>query len=106
MVSTAGPRVAIVSRIGGRLMTPFVRPLRVSTVALVLLGASFGSSAAQTARRALTLADLSAIKSVGDPRVSPDGRWVVYTVGTVNVEKDTRDTDLWMTSWDGAEQIR
>src|SRR5207237_5217079 len=46
------------------------------------------------------------IKAVGDPQVSPDGKWVAYTVGAVDAEKDKRDTDVWMVSWDGKEQIR
>jgi dipeptidyl aminopeptidase/acylaminoacyl peptidase len=63
-------------------------------------------SSAQTSKRSITLDDMAKIKSVGDPQVSPEGKWVAYTVGTVDVEKDRRDTDLWMVSWDGGEQIR
>ena len=29
-----------------------------------------------------------------------------YTVSTVDAEKDKRDTDLWMVSWDGADRVR
>jgi dipeptidyl aminopeptidase/acylaminoacyl peptidase len=60
----------------------------------------------QPAKRAITLDDLFKIKGVGDPQRSPDGKWVAYTVGTVDVEKDKRDTDLWMVGWDGGEEIR
>ena len=59
-----------------------------------------------TSKRAITLDNLAKLKSVGDPQVSPDGKWVAYTIGTVNVEKDTHDTDLWMVSWDGAQSVR
>jgi dipeptidyl aminopeptidase/acylaminoacyl peptidase len=62
--------------------------------------------AAQNAKRAITLDDLARLRTVGDPRVSPDGKWVAYTVGTVDVEKDKRDTDLWMVSWDGTQHVR
>ena len=41
-----------------------------------------------------------------DPQVSPDGKWVAYVVGTQDAEKDKRDSDLWMVSWDGKEQVR
>jgi dipeptidyl aminopeptidase/acylaminoacyl peptidase len=61
---------------------------------------------AQTAKRSVTLDDLARLKSVGDPQVSPDGKWVAYTVGTVDTEKDRRDTDLWMVNWDGDQQVR
>jgi dipeptidyl aminopeptidase/acylaminoacyl peptidase len=61
---------------------------------------------AQPAKRAITLDDLFKIRSVGDPQPSPDGKWVAYTVGTIDAEKDTRDTDVWMVSWDGTQQLR
>jgi dipeptidyl aminopeptidase/acylaminoacyl peptidase len=61
---------------------------------------------AQAARRAIRLDDKAKIKTVGDPQVSPDGKWVAYSVGTVDVEKDKRETHIWMVSWDGTERIR
>src|SRR5262249_17533181 len=61
---------------------------------------------AQSTKRPIALDDLAKMRAVGDPQVSPDGKWVAYTVGSVDVEKDKRDTDIWMVSWDGAEQIR
>ena len=70
------------------------------------LSAAVGPASAQSSKRPLTLDDLARIRSVGDPQVSPDGKWVAYTVGAVDVEKDRRDTDLWMVSWDGSQQIR
>ncbi len=79
--------------------------VRVAMFALSLIIA-FSHAAAQAPRRAITLDDLAKLRSVGDPQVSPDGKWVAYTVGTVDAEKDRRDTDLWMASWDGSQQIR
>ncbi len=68
---------------------------------------SSGTSAlAQSSKRPISLDDLVRIKSVGDPQVSPDGKWVAYTIATMDGEKDKRDTDLWMASWDGSQQIR
>ncbi len=61
---------------------------------------------AQSTKRPIGLDDLAKMRTVGDPQVSPDGKWVAYTVGTVDAEKDKRDTDVWMVSWDGLEQIR
>jgi len=70
----------------------------------IVLAASLAS--AQPVTRAITLDDLHKIKSVGDPQRSPDGKWVAYAVGTVDVEKDKRDSDIWMVSWDGTQQVR
>jgi dipeptidyl aminopeptidase/acylaminoacyl peptidase len=78
-------------------------PMATVVVYLSLWG---GAAVAQTTKRQISLDDLAKIRSVGDPQVSPDGKWVAYTVGTVDAEKDRRDTDLWMASWDGSQQIR
>ena len=73
----------------------------------LLWAAVFGPSASgQAAKRPISLDDLAKIRTVGDPQRSPDGRWVAYTVGTTDAEKDKRDTDLWMVGWDGGEEIR
>ena len=79
--------------------------MRTFKIAVVyLLIASLGE--AQSTKRPIGLDDLAKMRTVGDPQVSPDGEWVAYTVGTVDAEKDKRDTDVWMVSWDGLEQIR
>jgi dipeptidyl aminopeptidase/acylaminoacyl peptidase len=54
----------------------------------------------------MALDDLFAVKDVGDPQVSPDGKWVLYTVSSVDLKKDRRTTDLWMVSWDGKQSIQ
>jgi dipeptidyl aminopeptidase/acylaminoacyl peptidase len=80
---------------------------RLVLAACVLAAAALAPLASgQTAKRPIALDDLFKIKSVGDPQRSPDGTWVAYTVGTTDLEKDKRDTDLWMVGWSGAEEIR
>ena len=63
-------------------------------------------AAGQTAKRPIGLDDLFKFRSVGDPQRSPDGKWVAYTVGAIDAEKDKRDTDLWMVGFGGGEEIR
>ena len=58
------------------------------------------------APRPLTLDDMHKFKDVADPRCSPDGKWVAYTLATTDTIADKRDTDIWMASIDGKEQIR
>jgi len=60
----------------------------------------------QPAKRAITLDDLAKFKTVADPQRSPDGKWVAYVVGSADVEKDKRESDLWMVSWDGTQKVR
>jgi dipeptidyl aminopeptidase/acylaminoacyl peptidase len=65
-----------------------------------------GSMTAQESRRPVTLDDLQRLKEVSDPQISPDGRWVAYTVGEVDAKDDQHVSDLWMTSWDGKTTVR
>jgi dipeptidyl aminopeptidase/acylaminoacyl peptidase len=82
--------------------------MRVRTLAsLAVFAASAASLAgAETARRPFSLADLDRMRSVSDPQVSPDGRWVAYTVRTTDAKDDKRYSDIWMTSLDGKETTR
>jgi dipeptidyl aminopeptidase/acylaminoacyl peptidase len=61
---------------------------------------------AAAAQRPVTVEDLTNVRDVSDPRISPDGKWVAYTVSVPDTSKDQDDTDLWLASWDGKEQIR
>jgi len=75
-------------------------------VLATLLLAAAPLHAQDTARRPLRSDDFARIRSVGDPQISPDGEWVAYTVTTINLAKDNRDTDVWMASWDGQTRLR
>ena len=74
--------------------------------AAIPLAAGAAPPAAPAAKRLITLDDLARFRDVTDPRVSPEGGWVAYTVRTQNLEADKRQTDLWMTSWDGVTTLR
>ena len=55
--------------------------------------------------RPLTVDDIFNFKNVGDPRISPDGEWIAYTVSQMNAEKDNSDTDIYMVSIDGQDTL-
>lgn len=58
------------------------------------------------APRSLKPEDLFSLKTVGDPQVSPDDRWIAYTVKTLDPKKDNSDTDIYMVSREGGEALR
>jgi dipeptidyl aminopeptidase/acylaminoacyl peptidase len=76
------------------------------TFAAILAALFIAPAAASAQGRSFTFDDLAKIRSVSDPQRSPDGKWVAYTVGTSDVEKDKHNRDLWMVSWDGKEQVQ
>ncbi len=64
------------------------------------------SPAPSPAAHPLTVNDIFRLHDVGSPVLSPDGQWVLYTVSTVDLEKDKRITNLWMAKWDGSENLQ
>lgn len=94
----------------------------IELLAAVLLGAAAGVAAppAQPAQapppgsapapaaasRLLTVEDQFAFQRVADPRLSPDGAWVAYTVETTDRKKDRTTWDLWMVPFAGGEAVR
>src|SRR3954469_19829437 len=58
------------------------------------------------AKRPLNSDDLFNLKEVRDPQRSPDGKWVAYTVARAIKDTDKNDTDVWMVSWDGQQQVQ
>ena len=53
--------------------------------------------------RPMTIDDLLAIKSVSDPRISPDGESVVYVVSELDRATDKTDSTLWLIPTAGGE---
>src|SRR5205085_9403586 len=47
-------------------------------------------------RHVPTLDDLLTIKSVGGTQISPDGKWVAYTVGYGDFKQDALVTQIWL----------
>ncbi len=76
-----------------------MKSFALTAIAIVLHLLSF-------AQRPIQPSDVYRLKSVSDPQLSPDGKWVAYVVSTPDSAKDKYDSDVWMTSWDGRESIR
>src|SRR5690606_35254103 len=77
----------------------------VLVLALLASPGVVASAEAQDAPRPLEVEDLFRLRSVGSPRVSPEGRWVAYTVAKTDLEEDERETRIWMAPFDGGEAI-
>jgi dipeptidyl aminopeptidase/acylaminoacyl peptidase len=85
-------------------MTMPIRAFLVCLSTAVVLCAT--STSAQQGKRPLSVDDIYNLREVRDPQRSPDGRWVAYTVTRAIKDTDKNDTDVWMVSWDGKEQIQ
>jgi len=73
-------------------------------LAFSLLLVASAATIAQT--RTYTVEELMKIKRVGDPQVSPDGRWVAFTIGEVNFDANRTLTQIYVTPIGGGELKR
>src|SRR3984885_2273987 len=74
--------------------------------ALLMLGVFAAAAADAAAKKPITHQTLWMMKRVGAPAVSPDGKWVVYSVLEPSYETDKAVSDLWLVSTDGLKPPR
>ncbi|PZX61883.1 S9 family peptidase [Hydrotalea sandarakina] len=72
----------------------------------LMLGANCFVLAQGPMNRNLLPNDVYKLINVGDPQVSPEGKWIAYTVSKADSAKDKRNTDIWMVSWDGHQTVQ
>jgi len=76
------------------------RRIIIITVAfsLLLILFSYASPQEKSTLRSITIDDHFKLKRVGNPRISPDGKWVAYTVSSTDLEKNESKTRIWKIS--------
>ena len=70
-------------------------------IGLAIVGICGATSSTAPSRRPLQPDDIVSLKNVGDPRISPDGAWVAYTVTSLDKKEDNSDTDIYMVAASG-----
>jgi dipeptidyl aminopeptidase/acylaminoacyl peptidase len=70
-------------------------------LALMLVLISGGSVA--QAKRPITFEDLVKIQRISEPQLSPDGKWIAYVQGAVNLEANKTLRHIWLMPAEGGE---
>ena len=90
-------------------MRQFTRTLCASLLPAMLVASGAGgqetAARAATPRR-MTFDDVIALRSVSDAQISPDGKWVAYTVTRADLEQNASDADIWLASTAGESPSR
>jgi dipeptidyl aminopeptidase/acylaminoacyl peptidase len=71
--------------------------------AVALIAFTFPSFA--QAKHPFTFEDMMKLKRVGEPEVSPDGKWVIFSVVDVNLEANTKTPHIWIVPTAGGGSI-
>jgi dipeptidyl aminopeptidase/acylaminoacyl peptidase len=93
-------------KIGARLRK--VAGIAVAVVCLTASGLGYSATAAaqDPGKHAITFADMMKMHRVAEPSVSPDGKWVVYTVATPDMEANRNASNIWMVSTESGAPIQ
>ena len=82
------------------------RKIYLVVLAVFIVGSSLVRADAPPGKRAFTFTDLMAIKRVGEPVPSPDGKWVAFDAVDVNLDENTKRTHLWIVPSGGGDARR
>src|SRR5579863_415657 len=63
---------------------------------LSLLMFAFALPAVSQAKHPFAFEDMMKLKRVGDPQVSPDGKWVIFSVVDVDLDANTKTPHIWI----------
>ena len=77
---------------------------RLSSLFAVLVLAPL-ALAQQPAPRAITIDDYFQIREVRDPQLSPDAKWVAYSIKTVLLKEDKEEERIWMAPTAGGDPL-
>jgi dipeptidyl aminopeptidase/acylaminoacyl peptidase len=75
--------------------------LRSALASALTLACGFASTAQEGAKHPITFEDMIKMHRISEPQISPDGKWVAYTVATPDLDANRNVTDIWMVSTSG-----
>ena len=89
-------------------MFSFSRCLLISALVVPSAATFVHTQAAATApsKRPMTFEDMMNMKRLGETAVSADGKWLAYSVTTVNLDQNTKTAELWLQQISGGEPFK
>jgi tricorn protease-like protein len=80
-----------------------MRHMSLTLLTLLLMGMVAGLAMAQTQDEThpFSIHDMLAMDRISDPQVSPDGKWIVFTLRKTDMEANRGRTDLYLVGTDG-----
>lgn len=73
------------------------------TVLCMLVLTAVDPVAASEEKQPWTPEILWKLKRVGDPQLSPDGKWIAYVITVTDFDENKRNSDIWVVSAEGGE---
>ena len=70
--------------------------VRCSFASALLVGCGLANWAQEASKHPITFEDLIKLHRIAEPQVSPDGKWVAYTVSTPDMEANRNASNIWV----------
>jgi hypothetical protein len=80
-----------------------MRKTKLGLFLALLVAVPFCSAQAGPPKRPMTFEDMMKMKRLGETAVSSDGKWLAYSVTTVNLEQNTKTAELWLQKIAGSD---
>jgi dipeptidyl aminopeptidase/acylaminoacyl peptidase len=83
---------------------PNRRIAAVRNLLFVVAIVGFAAFMVAQAKHPFTFEDMMKLKRVGEPQVSPDGKWVIFSVVDVDLEANTKTPHVWIVPTAGGQE--
>jgi dipeptidyl aminopeptidase/acylaminoacyl peptidase len=80
--------------------------LRCGLAGALLLSSGMILLAQEAAKHPITFDDLIKMHRIGEPQVSPDGKWVAYTVSTPDMDANRGASNIWLVATSGGAELQ
>src|SRR3984957_19818424 len=80
--------------------------LRCSLLIVAALACQTGAIAQEAVKHAITFDDMIQMHRVGEAQVSPDGKWVLYTVSTPDMDANRGVSNIWIVPTTGGASLQ
>src|SRR5467141_4975010 len=72
----------------------------------LFLCCALNNFAQEAAKRAILFDDIILMHRVGDPKISPDGKWVAFAVATPDMSANRNASNIWIVPTGGGEAVQ
>src|SRR6267378_3486561 len=72
----------------------------------LFLCCALNNFAQEAAKHAISFDDMILMHRIGDPKISPDGKWVAFAVATPDMSADRNASNIWIVPTGGGEAVQ
>ena len=87
-------------------MRTLIRSILLISCCILLGSPTTSAQSKPLSKRPISPSDVYRLQAISGLQVSPDGEWIVYVLTTTDSSKDKKNSDLWMISRDGKQNVQ